>query len=112
MNPFPANDEFVTWFAKARESRKVMEIKNNPRVSVYYADHVNAKGYVAITGTAEVIDDKALLLKMKRNYWEGIKGWQDHFVLIRIVPKSMDVINYRRHVTNDPETLRAPSISF
>lgn len=112
MNPFPANDEFVTWFATARKSRKVMEIKNNPRVSVYYADHVNAKGYVAITGTAEVIDDKALLLKMKRDYWEGIKGWQDHFVLIRIVPKSMDVINYKRHVTNDPETLRAPSISF
>lgn len=112
MNPFPANDEFVTWFATARTSRKVGEIRNNPRVCVYYADHVNAKGYVTITGTAEVIDDKELLLKMKRDYWEGIKGWQDHFVLIRIVPKSMEVINYRHHVTNDPETFRAPSITF
>jgi len=66
MNPFPANDEFITWFATSRTSRKVKEIKNNPKVCVYYADHVTAKGYVNITGTAEVIDDKELLLKMKR----------------------------------------------
>lgn len=52
MNPFPPNDELITWFATSRTSRKVKEIKNNPKVCVYYADHINAKGYVSITGRA------------------------------------------------------------
>ena len=76
MNPFPANDELITWFATSRTSRKAREIRSNPKVCVYYADHISAKGYVNITGKAEVIDDKDLLVKMKRAYWEGIPDWQ------------------------------------
>jgi general stress protein 26 len=112
MNPFPANDELITWFATARTSRKVKEIKNNPRVCIYWADHISAKGYVSITGIAEVIDDKELLTKMKRDYWNGIPNWQDIFVLIKIVPATLDVINYKHGLNNDPNTFRAPSIVF
>jgi general stress protein 26 len=112
MNPFPANAEFITWFATSRSSRKVREIKNNPRVCVYYADLTSAKGYVSITGIAEVVDDKNLLLKMKRDYWEGIPNWQNNFVLIKVVPKTMEVINYKHGLNNDPVTFKAPSITF
>jgi general stress protein 26 len=112
MNPFPANDELITWFATSRTSRKIREIKNNPKVCVYYADHVNAKGYVNITGTAEVIDDKELLVKMKRDYWKNIPDWQNKFVLIKIAPKTLEVINYKHGLNNDPNTFRAPSIVF
>lgn len=112
MNPFPLNDQFVTWFATSRTSRKVAEIKNNPKVTVYYANHTSAKGYVSITGTAEVIDNKELLLKMKRAYWEGIPDWQNMFVLIKITPVTLEVINYRHGLNNDPKTFRAPSITF
>ena len=110
MNPFPANDEFITWFATSRSSRKVKEIRNNPKVCVYYADHVSAKGYVSITGTATVIDDKELLVKMKRDYWNGIPNWQDIFVLIKIVPNTMSVINYKHSLNNNPDTFKAPTI--
>jgi general stress protein 26 len=112
MNPFPANDELITWFATSRNSRKVREIKNNPKVCVYYANHLSAKGYVNITGTAEVIDDKDLLIKMKRDYWENIPDWQNIFVLIKIVPKTLEVINYKHGLNNDPGTFRAPSIVY
>jgi len=112
MNPFPANEEFITWFATSRNSRKAREIKANPKVCVYYADHTSAKGYVSITGTAEVIDDKALLVKMKRGYWESIPDWQNNFVLIKVVPETMDVINYKHGLVNDPKTFKAPSVVF
>ncbi len=95
MNPFPPNDELITWFATSRTSRKVRELRNNPKVCVYYANHVTAKGYVNITGIAEVIDDKELLVKMKRDYWNGIPDWQNKFVLIKIVPKTLELINYK-----------------
>jgi general stress protein 26 len=110
MNPFPSNKELITWFATSRNSRKVREIKNNPKVCVYYANHMSAKGYVNITGTAEIIDNKELLIKMKRDYWESITNWQNNFVLIKIVPKTVEVINYKHGLNNDSNTLRAPSI--
>lgn len=112
MNPFPMKDEFVIWFATSRSSRKVKELKANPKVCVYYADHVAAKGYVNITGNAEVIDDKELLIRMKRDYWEGIPDWQNIFVLIRIVPGTLEVINYKHGLNNDPKTFKAPSIEL
>jgi general stress protein 26 len=112
MNPFPLRDEFVIWFATSRDSRKVRELRGNPKVSVYYADHVNAKGYVNITGKAEVIDDRDLLIKMKRDYWEGMVNWKEVFVLIRIVPETIEVINYKHGLNNDPVTFRAPHLSL
>jgi general stress protein 26 len=110
MNPFPVNDELITWFATSRNSRKVKEIKNNPKVCVYYANHLSAKGYVNITGRAEVIDDKDLLTKMKRDYWNGIPNWRDIFVLIKIVPNTLEVVNYKHGLNNDPNTSGAPRI--
>lgn len=112
MNPFPLNDEIIIWFATSRTSRKVREIRNNPKVSVYYADHSVAKGYVNITGKAEVIDDRELLVKMKREYWNGIKDWQNIFVLIKIVPDNMEVINYKHGVNGDSGTFGAPKIKM
>lgn len=112
MNPFPANNELITWFATSRTSRKVRELKNNPKVCVYFANHVDAKGYVSITGIAQVIDDKELLIKMKRDYWSGIPDWQNKFVLIKIVPKTLEVINYKHGLNNNPDTFKAPSITF
>lgn len=112
MNPFPVKYDMVIWFATSRSSRKVGEIKANPKVAVYFADHNTAKGYVNISGKAEVIDDKELLQKMKRDYWNGIPNWQDIFVLIKIVPEKMEVINYKHGLNNDPQTFKAPSVDF
>jgi len=112
MNPFPVKDDFIIWFATSRTSRKVREIKNNPKVCVYFANHLTAKGYVNINGSASVIDNRELLFQMKRDYWNGIQGWQDKFVLIKIIPKSIEIINYKHGLNNDPNTFKAPFISF
>jgi general stress protein 26 len=112
MNPFPVKDDFIIWFATSRTSRKVIEIKNNPKVCVYFANHLTAKGYVNINGSASVIDDRDLLIKMKRDYWSSIQDWQNRFVLIKIIPNSIEIINYKHGVNNDPNTLKAPTISF
>jgi general stress protein 26 len=112
MNPFPVKDDFVVWFATTRTSRKAEEIKRNPKVSVYFANHQSAKGYVTINGYASVIDNKELLFQMKRDYWKGIQGWEDKFVLIKIIPRSIEVINYKHRLYNHPETFKAPSITF
>lgn len=53
-----------------------------------------------------------LLVKMKRDYWNGIPNWQDIFVLIKVVPRTLEVINYKHGLNNDPNTFKAPSITF
>jgi general stress protein 26 len=112
MNPFPVKDDLIIWFATSRTSRKIREIKNNPKVCVYFANHLTAKGYVNINGSASVIDNRELLIQMKRDYWSGIQGWQDKFVLIKIIPKSIEIINYKHGLNNDSDTFKAPTISF
>ncbi len=112
MSPFPLNDKLEFWFATNRKSRKVGEIRNDSRISVYYADHTNAVGYVSITGKALIIDDKELLKKKKREYWDGIPGWQDIFVLIKIDPETMDVVHYGKGISGNSDTGRSPSITF
>jgi general stress protein 26 len=109
MNPFPFKGEFVVWFATSRDSEKVKEIKKEPRVCVYYADHKAPQGYVNLMGKATIIDDKELLKKMKRDYWNGIPNWENIFVLIKIEPVKMEVINYKHGVNGNPG---APSVEF
>jgi general stress protein 26 len=109
MNPFPFKDDFVVWFATSRDSRKVSEIRKEPRVCVYYADHKAPQGYVNLMGKATIIDDKELLKKMKREYWNGIPNWENIFVLIKIEPVKMEVINYKHGVNGNPG---APWVEF
>lgn len=109
MNPFPFKDDFVVWFATSRDSRKVSEMKKEPRVCVYYADHKTPQGYVNLMGKATIIDDKELLKKMKREYWNGIPNWENIFVLIKIEPQKMEVINYKHGVNGNPG---APWVEF
>ena len=116
MNPYPLDSlekDMTVWFATNRVSRKVQEIRNNPNVCVYYADHKNASGYVAINGKAEIIDDKDILVKKKREYWEhmGI-DWQNVLVLIKIVPQKIEVVNYKHGLYGDPVTWKSPFIKF
>lgn len=109
MNPFPLENDFVIWFATSRTSSKVAEMKKESRVCVYYADHKAPQGYVNLMGKATVIDDKVLLKKMKRDYWSNIPDWENTFVLIKIEPVKMEVINYKHNVNGNPG---APSVEF
>ena len=113
MNPIPPEDDLVIWFATSRHCRKVREIQNDPRVSVYFAQHVAGTGYVTINGAATIIDDREELEKRKREYWvSSIPDWENVLVLIKVVPKELDVVNYKHQLSGDAESWRAPSISF
>ena len=112
MNPFPPEEDLTVWIATNSRSRKVREIQYNPRVCLYYADHNQASGYVAMTGKAILIDDMNEKLKRKRDYWDqAFPDWK-YLILIKIIPERLDVLNYRRGMVNDSITWRAPSIQI
>lgn len=112
MNPFPPEADMTVWIATNSRSRKAREIQDNPRVCLYYADHSQASGYVAITGKATLVDDMNEKLKRKRGYWDhAFPDWK-YLVLIKVVPERLEVLNYKRGMLNDTLTWSAPSINF
>ncbi|MGB8318763.1 MAG: pyridoxamine 5'-phosphate oxidase family protein [Ignavibacteriaceae bacterium] len=112
MNPFPPDDDMTVWMATNSRSRKYNEIKKNPNVTLYYANHSKADGYVAIKGKAVLVNDSTEIMKRKRDYWEqAFPDWK-YLVLIKIIPEKLEVINYKRKLNNSNITWEVPSADF
>ena len=112
MNPFPPEEDMTVWMATNSRSRKYDEIKKNSNVTLYYADHSKADGYVTIIGKAVLVDDMEEKLKRKREYWDqAFPDWK-YLVLIKVIPERMEVINYKRRFYGAEVTWRVPSIDF
>ena len=109
---FRREDDMPVWFATNARSRKVREMLRDPRVSLYYADHAKATGYVALTGRAVLVEDMQEILKRKRAYWDQSFPGLKNLVLIKVVPERLDVLNYKAGLRVDPDTWRTPSIEL
>ena len=112
MNPFPPEDDMTVWMATNTRSRKYNQINKNHNVTLYYANHSKADGYVAIKGKAVLIKDSAEITKRKRDYWDqSFPDWK-YLVLIKVIPERLEVINYRRRMYNAEITWKVPSVEF
>ncbi len=108
MNPFPPEADMTVWMATNSRSRKAGEIRNNPQVSLYYANHKEATGSVVIHGEAVLVDDMDEKLKRKRAYWDqSFPDWK-YLLLIKVIAREVEVLNYRCNFLNDPVTWRVP----
>jgi len=112
MNPFPPEDDMSVWMATNTRSRKYNEIKKNPNVTLYYANHSKADGYVTIKGKAELINDSTEIMKRKRDYWnQAFPDWK-YLALIKVIPERLEVINYKRKFYNRDITWEVPALDF
>jgi general stress protein 26 len=112
MNPFPPEEDMSVWMATNTRSLKVQQIERDPHVVLYYANHGEAIGYVALHGTAVLVDDMQEILKRKRAYWDQAFPGLKNLVLVRVVPQRIDVVNYKAGTQSNPETWRPPVITF
>lgn len=112
MNPFPPDDDMIVWFATNTLTRKAQQIRRDPRVALYYADHSKATGFVAISGKAVLVSDQAEIKRHWRAYWDSAFPDKTKLVLIKVIPERMDVLNYKAGAINDPVTWRTPSVEF
>ena len=110
MDPFIPNNEFIVYLVTNPKSRKVSEIRNNPRVTLTFQ---NSDGYVAIKGTSFLILD----LNTKKKFWK--KEWTPYYedidknaILIKIIPVSMEVVNSSKGIEGDKETWSPAKIIF
>lgn len=109
MLPFEAEQDLTIWLAASPASRKVAEIRADKRVALAYG-HDEEGAYVVLAGTATVHDD----LELRKRYWRRrfISYWPDgpegdDYVLIRVIPTRLEMMNATQGITPDPYCLRA-----
>lgn len=112
MNPFPPEEDMAVWMATNTRSLKVRQIRRDPHVVLYYANHGDAIGYVALHGKAVLVDDMQEILKRKRAYWDQAFPGLQNLVLIKVIPERIDVLDYKAGTQPNPETWRPPAIEF
>jgi general stress protein 26 len=112
MDPFPPEEDFTIWLATNPKSRKVDELKKNASVALHYTDK-NENGYVTVYGTARLIHDQKEKDKRWKDEWKNFYGNRStEYLLIRIIPERLEVINYKRGITGDPVTWQPAVVMF
>lgn len=114
LDPFPPEDSMVVWLATNPKSRKVAEIRRDPRVTLVYFDAGKPdQGYVTVTGRARLVDDPAEKKKRWKDGWEMF--WPDReagLLLIEVTPERIEILDPAHGIINDPATWAATSVDL
>lgn len=112
MDPFIPDNDFIIWLGTKSNSRKVRQIKNDPRVTLYYIENESAS-YVMIYGTAHLVDDKNEKEKRWKSEWEAFyPDNRKDYLLIKIIPDWLEVVSYTHGIISDPENWEPQKVIF
>lgn len=112
MDPFLPENDFTVWFGTNSKSRKVAQIKRDPRVTLYYLKE-DQSGYVMLHGTAQLVNDPEEKEKRWKEEWVAFyPNKADDYLLIKVSPEWMEVISYKYGIQGDPVTWEPSSVTF
>jgi general stress protein 26 len=112
VDPFPVEDNWIVWVATTSASRKVVEIRREPRVALSYFDS-REQGYVTLTGMAAIVRDPAEKAKRWKEAWSAFykdKNRGDDYTLIRVTGTRLEVSSPSRGMNNDPITWKPVTV--
>jgi len=112
MDPFLPDEDVVVWLGTNSNSRKVKEIRNDSRITLYY-EAPNGAGYVVIKGRAYLVDDPETKIKYWKDEWTPYYSEEkDSYILIKVIPAKLEIIDYKRGIMGDTKTWEVPYIYF
>ncbi len=112
MDPFSPEGELIIWFGTKSNSRKVNEIRNDHRTTLYY-EAPNGAGYVVIKGHASLVDDPDKKLKYWKKEWDRFyPDKNENYILIKVVPDKLEVVDYKHGITGASKTWAVPYTEF
>ena len=104
----------VVWMATTPASRKVAEIRKDPRVTLSCFDP-NSMAYATLLGRAALVSDPSEKAKRWKDDWAKIykdRNRGDDYLLIRVMPIRLDVSSEAEGLKHDPTTWRAVVVEF
>jgi len=112
MDPFLPKEDMVVWLGTNINSRKVREIRNDSRVTLYY-EAPNGTGYVVIQGIAYIIDDPEKTVKYWKEEWDSFYPDKNStYTLIKVIPEKLEIIDYKHGITGLSEIWTVPYVEF
>jgi general stress protein 26 len=114
MDPFAPEAELTVWMATNAASRKVGQIRKDPRVTLHYSDPRNT-GAVTILGDAELVADPAEKARRWKPGWSRFYKDENRgpdYLLIRVRPLRLEVVSEPHGLPGDPLTWRAAVVDF
>ena len=112
MDTLLPDSDFSVWFGTNPKSRKVAQIKNNPKVTLYYTAAGNS-GYVTLHGEAFLINDEQEKEKRWKHGWEAFyPDKKESFILIKVIPKWLEVVSFTHGLIGDENTWVPPVVTF
>ncbi|MDQ8154241.1 MAG: pyridoxamine 5'-phosphate oxidase family protein [Gemmatimonadota bacterium] len=114
VDAFGPDTSLTVWIATNAQTRKVAELKKDPRVTLLYFSPVNFE-YVTIQGRATFSTDakdrethwKRDWSALYQNEWRG-----SDYLLIKVKPSRVEVVSTRRGINTDPVTWRPASVEL
>lgn len=103
---------FVVWIGTNPRTRKVGEIRRDPRVTLYWFD-AGRGAYVTLRGHARLVSDPSA----KQQHWKP--EWQafypdraKDFLLIEVRPERLEIVSPGQGIVGDAVAWRPPAVSF
>ena len=93
VDPFTPEEDFTIWMATRPVTRKVSQIEQNERVTLYYWDS-DSRSYVTLMGHAALVDDEDTKRRLRRpeDNERFYPDFPDDYLLIRFVPDYLEAI--------------------
>jgi general stress protein 26 len=112
LDPFPPDEDMVVWLGTNPRSRKIAEIRRNPRVTLYYFDR-EGQAYVTISGIARLVNDPEEKAKRWKDEWKDFYPDRARdYLLIAVKPEWLEVVSVKKGIVGDPDTWKAPTVNF
>lgn len=114
IDAFPPEDDLTIWIATNAATRKVGQIRKDPRVTLYYQVSSGA-GYVTLFGRATIVNDPAEKAKRWKESWASFyddRNRGDDYLLIKVTPVRLEIVSLAHNIMNDPKTWRPVSIDL
>jgi len=114
IDAFAPEADMTVWIATNPVTRKVAEVKRDPRVTLYYYEPAGP-GYVTLQGKATVVALPAEKAKRWKEDWAAFYKDRNHgedYVLIRVTPVRLEIVSYGHGLLNDPASWRPLAVEF
>jgi len=112
MEPFTPDKNFTIYLATNPKSRKVQEIKHNPKATLHYFDRRNI-GYVSLYGKASIVDNDSIKKALWKEGWERFyKNRDKDYMLIEFRPRYLELISIPDGYTGDDKTWMPARVDF
>lgn len=114
MDAFAPEDDMTIWMATNALSRKVNQIRKDPRATIVYFDPAGPD-YVTLVGRAELVNDPAEKKKRWKDEWRAFYADEnrgDDYLLIRFTPTRLELVSISQGIINDPKTWRPVTVQL